>query len=142
MVGKAVKILTAAGVYFAIVFGVGFLLGPIRVLWLEPRLGTMLAVLCELPFLVVAMILAARWVATRTGLDADIGALAAMGIIALLLQQVADVAVGSGLRGITLEAQLAYLATSAGAIYGGASLAFAAMPALVNRRRQAQGPLA
>ena len=36
--------MAAAVLYFAIVFGVGFGLGPIRVLWLEPALGKALAV--------------------------------------------------------------------------------------------------
>jgi hypothetical protein len=33
--------------YFGLVFGVGFLLGPIRVLWLEPRFGPIIATACE-----------------------------------------------------------------------------------------------
>lgn len=32
-------VLKAALSYFGLVFGVGFILGPIRVLWLEPSLG-------------------------------------------------------------------------------------------------------
>jgi hypothetical protein len=42
-----------AAVYFAIVFGVGFALGPIRVLWLEPRIGVRTAGLVLLADLVV-----------------------------------------------------------------------------------------
>ena len=45
----------AVALYFAIVFGVGFLLGPIRVFLLEPRLGATLAVLLEAPLLLIAM---------------------------------------------------------------------------------------
>ena len=52
----------AAVLYFLLVFGVGFLLGPIRVLFLEPRLGPVAAVLCEAPLLLLAIYLAARWV--------------------------------------------------------------------------------
>lgn len=40
----------AAVLYFLIVFGVGFLLGPIRVWWLEPRFGNAAAVLLNLHF--------------------------------------------------------------------------------------------
>jgi hypothetical protein len=36
--------------------GVGFLLGPIRVLWLEPRVGLVIAAACEAPFLLAAMV--------------------------------------------------------------------------------------
>ncbi len=129
------RILTSAVLYFMIVFGVGFLLGPIRVVWLEPWLGKIVAVLCETPLLVVAMVAAARWVPTKLGLRTDLRSLASMGIGALILQQIADFAVGIGLRGNTPGEQLANLATPAGLIYAAALLAFAATPALANRNR-------
>jgi hypothetical protein len=34
------QILKAGVLYFALVFGAGFVLGPIRILWAVPRLGT------------------------------------------------------------------------------------------------------
>jgi hypothetical protein len=52
------RIAAAAALYFTIVFGVGFLLGPIRVLWLEPLVGPTAAALCEAPFLLAAMVIA------------------------------------------------------------------------------------
>lgn len=54
------RALHAAFIYFAIVFGAGMLLGPPRVLWLEPWLGKTLAVLAEAPLLIFAMSLGAR----------------------------------------------------------------------------------
>ena len=33
------RVIAAAAFYFLIIFGIGFLLGPLRVFWLEPRLG-------------------------------------------------------------------------------------------------------
>jgi hypothetical protein len=51
-----VRLTAASLLYFAIVFGAGFLLGPVRVFWLEPQLGKSVAVLCEAPFLLVVMI--------------------------------------------------------------------------------------
>jgi hypothetical protein len=53
------KMLAAAVVYFLIVFGTGFLVGPVRV-YVEPRLGTTAAVLLEAPILLVAMAIGAR----------------------------------------------------------------------------------
>jgi hypothetical protein len=50
------------GVYFALVFGVGFLLGIVRVLALVPRLGERWAELAEMPLMLVAIILSARFV--------------------------------------------------------------------------------
>ena len=127
------RILISATLYFAIVFGIGLLLGPIRVVWLEPWLGKVTAVLCELPFLLGAMILSARSIPKRIGLNKNLGSLAAMGIGALVLQQIADFAVGIGLRGLVPSEQLAFLVTPAGLIYVASLVAFAAMPALVNR---------
>jgi hypothetical protein len=133
------RIAAAALLYFGIVFGVGLLLGPIRVLWLEPQVGPAIAVACETPFLLAAMLLAARRVPSALHLRRSFSALATMGIGALLLQQAADLVVGVGLRGLSPTEQLAQFATPAGRIYAAALIAFAAMPLLVNWRRSATG---
>jgi len=105
------RIAAAAILYFAIVFGVGLVLGPIRVLWLEPRVGPIVAVLCEAPFLVAAMVVASRWILGVMRLQRDLVSLALMGIGALLLQQVADLAVGMSLRDMSLGEQFAQFAS-------------------------------
>jgi len=56
------RIASAAVLYFAIVFGVGLLSGPVRVFCLEPRIAPAAAVICEAPFLPVTMVIASRWV--------------------------------------------------------------------------------
>jgi hypothetical protein len=127
------RVAAAAALYFAIVYGVGFVLGPVRVLWLEPRLGATLAVLCEAPLLLLAIVLAARRVPRRMGLGGDPVALWGMGVAALALQQAADLGPGIGLRGITPAGQLRQFATPAGLVYAALLLAFAAMPALIGR---------
>jgi hypothetical protein len=124
----------AALLYFALLFAAGFLLGPVRVLWLEPKLGPFLAVLCEMPFLFTAMVLAARWVPRMASLDREPRSLILMGLGALALLQAADIAVGVGLRGLTLSTQFAQFATPQGIVYAAALVAFAAMPVIVNRR--------
>lgn len=126
--------LAAALIYFGIVFGVGFVLGPIRVLLLEPRFGTLAAVAVEMPLLLIAMVIAARWVPRRLRVQ-DRAALAAMGGCALLLVLLADLAVGIGLRGLSMEQQLRQFSTPPGMLYAVSLAAFAAMPLLVNRAR-------
>lgn len=133
---KLTRIAAASVLYFAVVFGVGMLLGPIRVFWLEPRLGKSIAVLCEMPFLLSAMILAARWLPGVVRLSGAREPLVAMGVGALILQQLADLIVGIALRGLTLSEQLQNFETPAGVIYAVALLLFAAMPVLVGGRRQ------
>ena len=128
------RILAAAVLYFLLVFGMGVVLGPIRVLWLEPRLGTTAAVLCEAPVLLLTMIFAARFVRHWLRLPAEIMALAEVGLGALALVVIADVIVGIFARGITWADQLAYLSSAAGRIYLLLLCAFAAMPLLVMGR--------
>jgi hypothetical protein len=127
------RIAAAALLYFAIVFGVGFILGPIRVLWLEPNLGPLLATACEAPLLLGAIVAAARWVPRAARLGGDRAPLMLMGLGALLLQQIADFAVGIGLRGLSASEQLAHFGSPQGLIYAALLIAFVAMPALINR---------
>ena len=82
----------AAGVYFAMVFAVGLALGPVRVLWLEPLLGPTIAVLCEAPLLILAMSIASRLAPRWVGMSGGWAAYLAMGVLALALQQAADLA--------------------------------------------------
>jgi hypothetical protein len=127
------RILGTAFLYFVIVFGVGFLLGPIRVLLLEPRIGTVRAALCEAPFLLGAILVASRVAPRALQLEARKSALLAVGPIALGMQQIADLAVGLALRGLSLPEQLARFATAEGAVYAALLVLFAAMPALANQ---------
>jgi hypothetical protein len=133
---EVMPIASAASLYFLIVFSVGFLLGPVRVFWLEPWLGEAAAVLCEAPFLLVAIVSAARWVPKKLNLQPNFSSLVGMGLGALILQQIADFAVGSILRGITPLEQIARLSKAAGLIYLALVISFAGMPALANRTRR------
>ena len=126
------RIIAVGMSYFLMVFGVGFLLGPIRVYLLEPKLGETIATLCEAPFLLIVIVLAARWLPKRSNMRMSVASLAAVGLGGLFLQQLADVVVGSLLRGITPAQQLSHLATPAGLIYMGLLLAYVVMPVLVN----------
>lgn len=126
------RTLLAAIYYFAIVFAVGFVLGPPRVLWLQPFLGDTLSVLCEAPLLIGAMSLGARWSVRWAAAPRQISSMALVGVVALTFQQIADLAVGFGLRGMTLAQQIDYFATPPGMIYAFCLVVFALMPALVN----------
>ena len=71
------RIIVAAAPYFLIVFGVGFLLGPIRVFWVESWVAETIATLCEAPFLLFEIVFAARLVPRISSLSTNIRLLAA-----------------------------------------------------------------
>jgi hypothetical protein len=54
------QILKAGALYFALVFGAGFVLGPVRILWVVPRIGTRMAELMETPIPFVVVMVAAQ----------------------------------------------------------------------------------
>jgi hypothetical protein len=128
------RLFLASAAYFLFVFGVGFLLGPIRVIWLEPRLGPVLATLCEAPFLLLAIVCAAQWVPKSMRMTLDLRSSLTVGLGALVMQQLADFGIGLGIRGISVSQQIAHFATPEGAIYTALLLIFALMPAALNRR--------
>ena len=127
-------ILTAALAYFAVVFTVGFLCGPIRILMLEPMFGATASVLFEAPILLMAMLYAARFVPRRLRLTPTAAAHLGMGGGALMLVLLADAGVGLFVRHLPLAEIVASFTTPAGRIYAALLLLFALMPWLVNRR--------
>ncbi len=56
-----------AALYFAIMFGLGFMLGTLRVLFLVPKVGARNAELIEIPLMLVAIYFVAQWIARRAG---------------------------------------------------------------------------
>jgi len=126
-------VIGAGLLWFAVMFALGFLLGPFRILVLEPRLGPTGAVLVEAVPMVVAMALLAPWAARLFDLPPTPGARLGMGGIGLVLLLLADTLLGRLLFGRGIEALLARPATWDGRIYLGMLVLFALMPWL--RRR-------
>lgn len=129
-------VLTSAALYFAMVFGVGFLLGPIRVLALVPRFGERTAELMEAPFMLVAIVLAARWIARRSRAPKSSSGLLAVGLLALALLLAAELSVMRSVRGLTLEEYLRGRDPVAFGAYVILLLLFGVMPLLMMRLRQ------
>jgi len=121
-------------VYVALVFGVGFLLGIVRVLALEPRLGERWAELVEAPLMLVAIVLAARFVVRRFPAPRRAGYLVSGGI-ALLLLLLVELSVVLGMRGLSIGEYLAERDPLAGSVYLCLLIAFAAMPWIVGGAR-------
>lgn len=130
------RLLIAGFFYFLLVFGAGFVLAPLRLLWLLPRVGERAAELIELPLMLVVAVLAARWVLGRFCRGCHAGRRLAIGAIALSLMLVAEFGLVLPLRGL---GPLEYLATRdpvSGTAYYLALLLFALMPWFLGRTRR------
>lgn len=101
------KVLKAGLLYFAIVFGAGFALGPVRLLWVVPRFGTRTAELMEMPVMLAVTIVAARWVVRRLAVPSTPSSRFGMGGVALGLLLTAELALVRRLRGLSMADYLA-----------------------------------
>lgn len=114
-------------VYFALVFGAGFVLGLVRVPWLEPLVGDRAAQLIEAPFMLAAIWLAAGFVVRRHP-AASRSAHLASGVLALALVLALELTVVLALRGQTLAENWNGRDPVSGAVYVALLGLFAGMP--------------
>lgn len=129
------KQIARAGVtYFALVFGAGFVLGTIRTLWIAPRLGNRVAELMEAPLMLLVTIVAARWIVARLGVPPRWPSRLGIGAIALALLLVAEFALLSPLRSVSMQEYLATRDPVSGTVYYAMLGLFALMPLLIGRR--------
>lgn len=126
--------LKAAAVYFGIVFGIGFLLGPLRVLVLEPRVGARAAELLEAPVMLLAILGAGHWVGRRWRHRLTPAASLRVGLVAAGLVLTADLAVGVGLRGMSVAEVFTGRDPVAGPVYYGLVALTAIAPWWFSRR--------
>jgi hypothetical protein len=127
------RVLRASLVYFALTFGAGFVLGPLRILFLVPQVGARTAELIEIPAMVGITWLAARWATWKFSVPPERGPRLGMGVMAGALLLVAEFTLVLRLRGLTLEEYFATRDPVSGAAYYAAVLLLMLMPLLVNR---------
>jgi hypothetical protein len=125
--------LVAGAVYFALTFGAGFCLAFIRIPFLEPRLGARWAELVEMPFMLVAIVLACRWTVRRFAIPPAAGARLVMGFSALAFMLAAEFGLVLALRGITIAQYFATRDPVSGTVYYLSLLLFAVLPRLQGR---------
>ncbi len=116
-------------IYAAMVFGVGFALGAIRVTLVVPRIGTRWAELLEMPLMLVACFLAARHVVRSRGPFERTQRLA-IGLLALAWLLLAEICLVVA-QGMTMAEYFASRDPVSGAAYLLSLALFAAMPLLV-----------
>jgi hypothetical protein len=120
-------------IYFLLVFAVGWILGPIRELWAVPHFGRVVAILSEAVIILIAMIVAARWVIRRSHVPQTLGGTLSMGLIAIGLLFPAEIVGVLWVRHLSLQEYLASFLTAPGLISLLMFLLFAFMPTLVGR---------
>lgn len=76
--------------YCLVVMAIGIALGSVRVLLLEPRVGTVPAVLIEMPVILALSWLACAWAVRRWQVAARPFARIVMGVTAFILLQLAE----------------------------------------------------
>jgi len=128
------QILKAGVLYFALVFGAGFVLGTIRVLWVIPRLGVRTAELMEAPLMLGVTVAVARWVARRLRLPSSATARLGVGFTGLGFLLIAELGVALRLRGLTIREYVASRDPVSGTVYLVLLLLFALMPLLAAGR--------
>ena len=128
------EILKAGVLYFALVFGAGFVLGPIRILWVVPRFGTRMAELMETPIMFVVTIVAARWIVRRLAVPSTPSSRLGMGCAAVGLVLVTEFTLVLWLRGLSISEYLASRDLVSGTVYYVMLVVFAIMPLLVARK--------
>jgi hypothetical protein len=128
------QILKAGVLYFALVFGAGFVLGAIRTLWVVPRVGTRKGELMEMPVMLVVTIVAARWTVLHLGLPSAASARLGMGGIALGLLLVAEFGLVLWVRGLSIRQYFKTRDLVSGTVYYVMLGVFAVLPLLVVRK--------
>jgi len=128
------QILKAGVFYFALVFGAGFVLGPMRILWVVPRFGVRMAELLETPIMLVVTIFAARWIVRRLAVPFTAVSRLGMGFVALSLLLAAEFTLVLWLRGLSISEYLSSRDPVSGTVCYVMVGAFAIMPLLVDRR--------
>lgn len=119
--------------YFVLTFAAGFVLGTLRVLIVVPRVGEVVAVLIESPFILLASFLIARWVLRRFAPSAGAGRRLWIGLLAFAMLLITEM-VMSWLRGIGTWEFVASMFTTAGAIGLAGQVIFALFPLFIGPR--------
>ncbi|MCS6291432.1 MAG: hypothetical protein H8J66_00035 [Nitrospira sp.] len=130
--------LTPALVYFLIVFGAGFALGTIRVLFILPLLSERAAELLEMPLMLTVIVIAAQWITRQYLQDAQPWEQLAVGLMATGYMLAAEFLVGITLRGLSPAEVVVNRDPVAGTGYYLSLMLFAVMPWLLARRQLRQ----
>ena len=132
--------LQAALLYFALVMGAGVALGCVRVPLLVPRIGERYAELLEMPFMLAAIVLAARHVVRRFALSPRPGIRLQVGFVALAMSVGAELTLAVAFQDRSVTAYVASRDPVSGSVYLVMLMVFALMPKILVCRRTTPRP--
>jgi hypothetical protein len=132
------RVFKAGIVYFAIVFGFGFIFGTIRALWIVPRVGMRAGELMETPLMFIVVVAAARFISRIWLVSSTLAARLAAGGLALVLMLGAEFGFFGWLRGISVGQYPATRDPVSGTAYYLLLGLFAILPALLGRVKEAE----
>jgi hypothetical protein len=121
---------SAGALYFLLIFLLGMVLGTIRILLLEPRLGAVPSVLLELPFMLAASWFVCGWLIRYLAVPAAASSRLAMGATAFVLLMAAELGLSLFAVGGTVAGHFAAYRGGAPLIGLLGQIAFAAFPIL------------
>jgi hypothetical protein len=127
------RIFKAAILYFAVVFGAGFIFGVIRLLFVVPRVGIRTAELAETPVMVAVSFFAARWIVRRLACRPSAAERVVIGLVALIFLVAVEFTFVLWVQGLTVNDYIAHRNPVSGTAYLIALGAFALMPLWVCR---------
>jgi hypothetical protein len=122
--------------YFALVFLAGFLLGTIRVLFIVPVIGVRSAELLEIPIMLAVLVIAARFIVSKTDASTTPLAHLAIGVLALCVLLLFEFTLVPWLQGMTIHEAIASKDPVSGSAYAISLVLFMLMPWLLALRQQ------
>ncbi len=127
------RAVVAATAYFLVLFGLGFLFGTIRVIFVAPRTGPLIATALEAPLMLAAAVFVCGWLVRRWRVSPLAGARWAMVAVFLALLFVFETVLGAMLFGQTAAQLWATLATTAGLLGLSTQVVAALLPLVLGR---------
>ena len=127
------RVLVASALYFGIVFGVGSLLGSVRVTLLVPQFGDRVAELAEMPLMFATIVLAAGHVVKKYGASVAQPGWMFVGALSLAFLVAAEFLLAVAIAGRGISEYVASRDPVSGSVYLAMLAVFATMPWL--RRR-------
>jgi hypothetical protein len=131
------RALIAGAAYFLALFASGFVLGTVRVMFITPRTGELLATLMEVPVMLIVAFFICRWMVRQWHVPRGIAVRWIMVPWFLALLMIFETLLGIMLFGRTVTEQWAALSSPAGMLGLSAQIVAALLPLFVGDGKQA-----